>query len=170
MDRRCKLSQAKFFSAPPALHYQLEEVFTHRTTTTHQNGRKKGVELTNAEIWYCSSFFFFFFFYISYAKIKDFSTSNPQRIYILSVRKSSRLRGGGDVARVVGCPGGSLLLRRCTVGQGGVVCPRASQDGKNVLLFTCVMLMRSDSRVHNALLSHRTAPLCAKAPHAQSHT
>lgn len=36
----------------------------------------------------------------------------------------------------------------------------------NVLLFTCSMLMRSDSREHNTLLRQRTA----KASHARSHT
>lgn len=59
----------------------------------------------------------------------------------------------------------------CTEVQGvGFFSTGVLPERENVLLFTCVMLMRSDSRVRNALLSHRATLLCAKAPHAQSHT
>lgn len=39
-----------------------------------------------------------------------------------------------------------------------------------MLLFTCVMLMRSDSGVHNALLSHRTVPKPLMQSHTHMHT
>lgn len=67
------------------------------------------------------------------------------------------------------CPGVRLLVWCGTLGTSGVFdffFSRSLPGRGNVLLFTCSMLMRSDSREHNALLRQRTA----KASHARSHT
>lgn len=109
--------------------------------------------------------------YISYAKIKDFSTSNPRGIYISSGRKLLFTKLRGRRCCQSSCPGGRLSAWGQYSGTRGVVSPQASQDGtgKCASLHVChAYEVRQQSAQCTPQLLHRYVP--ELLAHSLTHT